>query len=149
MHPLFTHAALFLSTLFPSLLVALLAGWLHGECVPGFDPDKTSGLLQSSKAQYDDGLVELYALTKGALKVGWTSESVPEHTLRLGQGAAVRLCMQGDVAKGANKGQKVSASDADAKVFILVDGDVWWQTVPVPSTVSSTMSAKNALAVRP
>jgi hypothetical protein len=104
--------------------------------------------VQVSKAAYDDGLLELYALTKGALAPGWTSDSVPEHTLRLGQGSAVRLCIQGDNRRAAKAGSKRSHSDADAAVFMLVDGEAWWQEVPTPASVSKTMSASDAFAVR-
>ena len=99
-----------------------------------------------SKADYGDGLVELYGLTQGALAPGWTATSVPQHTVRLGQGKAVRCWAQGDY-KGASKG--TSASDATADIHILVDGESWWQAVPVPSGgAASTMTAKNALMVR-
>ena len=109
---------------------------------------KSKGAVQVSKAAYDDGLVELYALTKGALAPGWTPNSVPEHTLRLGQGSAVRVCLQGDLRRAAKSGSKRSSSEADAAAFMLVDGEAWWQDIPTPTSLSSTMSSKNAISVR-
>ena len=104
--------------------------------------------LQVSKAAYDDGLLEVYAFTKGALAPGWTSETLPDHTLRLGQGSAVRICLQGDNRSAAKAGSKRSAADADAAAFMLVDGEAWWQEVPTPASLSTTMGAKNAFQVR-
>jgi hypothetical protein len=106
---------------------------------------KQSASLQASKADYGDGLVEVYGLTQGALAPGWTVSSVPQHTVRLGQGPAVRFAAQGDYKKSS----KGSASDASAAIYVLVDSESWWQKVPVPpSGVSKAMTPSSAFVVR-
>jgi hypothetical protein len=119
----------------------------------GFEASNLNGvvfhkapLIQASKADYGDGLVEVYGLTEGALSPGWTSNSVPQHTVRLGQGTALRFAAQGDYKRGTKGG---SPSDATAAIFVLVDGESWWQKVPVPAAgVSNAMTATSAFVVR-
>lgn len=70
-----------------------------------------------SPAAYDDGLVEVYGLTAGALKQGWNVRTVESHTKRLGQGHGLRLYVQ-------------SSDSTEHSVYTLMDGEDWWQRVP-------------------
>lgn len=70
-----------------------------------------------SPAAYDDGLVEVYGLTAGALKQGWNVRTVESHTKRLGQGHGLKLYVQ-------------SSDATEHSVYTLMDGEDWWQRVP-------------------
>lgn len=71
---------------------------------------------QQAPPAYHDKLVEVYGLTQGALHQGWNVRSVENHTKRLGQGGGVRLYVQ--------------ASESNHSVYVLMDGEDWWQKVP-------------------
>ena len=86
-----------------------------------------------SPAAYDDGLVEVYGLTAGALKQGWNVRTVESHTKRLGQGHGLKLYV-------------MSSDAAEHSVYTLMDGEDWWQRVPAarPGT-----SVRDGMLVRP
>ena len=84
-------------------------------------------------AAYDDGLVEVYGLTTGALKRGWNVRTVEAHTRRLGQGHGLKLYV-------------LSSDNTEHSVYTLLDGEDWWQAVPAGS--KSVTTAKDGLLVR-
>lgn len=76
--------------------------------------------MQGSKpipAAYDDGVVEIYGLTAGALAHGWNVRTVESHTRSLGRGHGIRLYVH-------------SSDTTEHKVYTLMDGEDWWQRVP-------------------
>jgi hypothetical protein len=85
-----------------------------------------------SPAAYDDGLVEVYGLTAGALKQGWNVRTVESHTKRLGQGHGLRLYVQ-------------SSDSTEHSVYTLMDGEDWWQRVPA---AKSGTSVRDGMLVR-
>ena len=86
---------------------------------------------EQSPAAYNDKLVEVYGLTQGALHQGWNVRSVENHTKRLGQGGGVRLHVQ--------------APESNHSVYVLMDGEDWWQRVPAGRNDNIT---KDGLLVR-
>lgn len=87
---------------------------------------------EQSPPAYHDKLVEVYGLTQGALHQGWNVRSVENHTKRLGQGGGVRLYVQ--------------ASESNHSVYVLMDGEDWWQKVPSGRSDNIT---KDGVLVRP
>jgi hypothetical protein len=85
-----------------------------------------------SPAAYDDGLVEVYGLTAGALKSGWNVRTVEAHTKCLGQGKGLRLYIQ-------------SSDSTEHSVYTLMDGEDWWQSVPASK---SGTSVRDGMLVR-
>ena len=83
-------------------------------------------------AAYDDGLVEVYGLTAGALKQGWHVRTVESHTRRLGQGHGLKLYV-------------MSSDTSEHSVYTLLDGEDWWQRVPAGAKPGST--AKDGVLV--
>lgn len=84
-----------------------------------------------SPAAYDDGLVEVYGLTVGALAQGWNVKTVETNTKRLGQGRGLKLYIH-------------AADNHEHSVYTVMDGEDWWQRVPGSN---SGVSATDGLLV--
>eukprot|EP00892_Ulva_mutabilis_P001078 jgi/Ulvmu1/10971/UM007_0150.1 len=86
--------------------------WANGDDF--WDKDREGA--EQTPAAYNDKMVEVYGLTQGALHQGWNVRSVENHTKRLGQGGGVRLYVQ--------------APESNHSLYVLMDGEDWWQRVP-------------------